>query len=292
MPLETNSQPLQDELDIISFLRVLWKHRIFIVVVVVISALGAAIATSFMPKKYRAEALLAPVSEEGRGGRLSAALGGLGGLASMAGVSVGGGGSIQQNIATIKSRDFLWLFIKKNNLLIDLVGDKGGNIWGGYRKFISILDVQYNPKSSLLRISIEWTEPEVAALWVNSLVKEINNYARVREIERSQKNLEYLNGELARTRVVDFRRSLYELIAQEQKKAMLANTQNEFVFRVLDKAEAPDIKASPKRSKIVVVSMLTGLLFALFLVFLREVISREKKAKKFQENICDLGDSR
>ncbi len=101
-----------DELDIIAFLRVLWKCKLFIIVVVVMAALSSAIATQYMTKIYRAETLLAPVNEAGDSG-LSTALGGLGGLASMAGISIGSGGGVEQNLAALKSRNFLWPFIKK-----------------------------------------------------------------------------------------------------------------------------------------------------------------------------------
>ncbi len=166
---------------------------------------------------------------------------------------------------------------QKNNLLIDIGGGLESNIWDVYRNFNAMLDVQYNKEASIITISIAWTDPEKAALWVNALIWEFNEYIRTREIERSQKNLKYLNEELARTRVEDFRLSLYELIAQEQKKAMLANTQNEFVFRVLDKAEAPDMKVYPRRARIVVISTFVALIFSLLVVFIREIIIKEKE---------------
>jgi uncharacterized protein involved in exopolysaccharide biosynthesis len=57
---------------------------------------------------------------------------------------------------------------------------------------------------------------------------------------------------------------------------MLANTQKEFAFQVIDKAVAPDKKAKPKRSLIVILSaFVTGFLVVIF-VFVREGINRRE----------------
>ena len=137
-----------------------------------------------------------------------------------------------------------------------------------------MLTVSSDKKTNLVTLAIEWKDPELAAQWANQLVARLNHYLRQRAISESQANLEYLHRELARTQVEDIRKALFELISQEQKKAMLANTRVQYAFRVLDAAEPPDEKVKPKRALIVILAaMLAGFLATLF-VFVREGIRR------------------
>ena len=94
---------------------------------------------------------------------------------------------------------------------------------------------------------------------------------------RSNKTLGYLNAELGKVKVADMRQALFDLISQEQKKAMLASTQKEYAFRVLDKAVAPDMRSSPKRSRIVILAALLAGFFATIGIFIREGIKRREE---------------
>ena len=105
---------MDDEIDLLELWRTLLKYKRLILLVTFGVAIVAAGVSLLMPNIYRAEVLLAPANtDDAKGGGLSAALGGLGGLASMAGISVGGGGSTEQNLAVLKSRDFLWKFVQE-----------------------------------------------------------------------------------------------------------------------------------------------------------------------------------
>jgi len=58
---------------------------------------------------------------------------------------------------------------------------------------------------------------------------------------------------------------------------MLANTQKEFAFEVIDKAVAPDRKAKPKRSLIVILSTLVAGFLVVIYDFIREGINRREE---------------
>ena len=78
-----------------------------------------------VPNQYRATALLAPAQSDGGG--LSSALGQLGGLASLAGVSIGGGESSESQIAQeiMKSWSFVEMFISDNDLEVEIYAAEG-----------------------------------------------------------------------------------------------------------------------------------------------------------------------
>ncbi len=285
--------PEEDEIDLLEYWRILWKNKWRIILFSLFAAVVAAAISLRMPDMYEAEVLLSPVSGGGgKGGGLASALGGLGGLASIAGVSLPGGSNAEQNLAIMKSRIFLKKFIEENNLMPKIFTDaqdrnmqkreKGGGT-GGQPRILDGCSVlrglikSEKKEGGLIAISVEWKDPEQAAEWANALVRDLNTFLRNQEIARSRANLKYLNRELERTAVADMRKTLFELIANEQKKAMLANTQKQFAFRIIDPAIPPDHKSKPKRSLIVVLSTFVAGFLAVIAVFIREGIARRRE---------------
>ncbi len=273
-----------EEIDLLEYWAVLWRRRWMIVGVALLCAgLGAAVSL-LLPNVYRAETLLSPVEQEGAG--LSGGLlGGLGGLGALAGVMPGGGGGVDEHLAVLKSREFIWAFVRERQLLPVLFAEdwekdpaERPDMWDAYRLLINkgTLSVSSDRKSGLVTVAVEWTDPELAADWANDLVTRLNAYLRQRQITRSQENLAYLDRELRATQVEEMRQALFELISSEQKKAMLARTQKEFAFQVLDPAAPPDIKAKPKRALIVVLAGVVGGMAAVVLAFILEALARRR----------------
>ena len=284
----------EDEIDLLELWRTLYKNKRLIL----LSAFGAAVLAAgislLMPNIYRAEVLLAPVSSgDSKGGGLASALGGLGGLASMAGISLGGGGSTEENLAVLQSREFLWKFVQDKKLmpiLFEDAWDEQTKNWketdpkkqpgqlDAHRLFVnSLLSVNSDKKTSLVTVAIEWKDAALAADWTNALVEQLNQYLAQQAISRSENNLKYLNEELMSTPVEEMRKTLYDLIASEQKSAMLANTQKAFAFKVLDPAVEPDKKAKPKRSLIVILAALVAGFLAILYVFIKEGMAKRRE---------------
>jgi len=281
-----------DEIDLIELWRVVWAGRKLILAMTFCAALAAIGFSLRMPDIYHAEVLLAPIGNEGSKGGLSS-LGGLGGLAAMAGVSMPGGGDVETNLAVLRSREFLTQFVKDKALMPILFADgwdpqkKGWKEvdpeeqpgpWDAYRLLTgSVMQASQDKKTSLVTVSAEWTDPALAADWANALVARLNDYLRQQAIVRSENNLKYLNQALETVRVIDMRRTLYSLISDEQNKAMLANTQEEYAFRIIDQASVPDQKSKPKRSMIVILATMTGGMLAIFSVFFLHWLRRQKE---------------
>lgn len=268
-----------DEVNLMQVWQVALKYKLQILKIVLVAATLAAGISLLIPNVYRAEILLAPASTDGLAGKksgLASALGSMGGLGALAGLSLGG--SVDENVAVLQSRAFLWQFVQKNNLMPILFEDDWDadkkrwkaddvkdqpNQWDVYRLFIKNgkLDVSIDKKTSLVTVDLDWTDAALAAKWANDLIAQLNQYLARQSIERSERNLKYLNEELARTQVEEMRQALFDMIASEQKNAMTANTQKEFAFKVLDPAAEPDRKIKPKRSLIVIlIAMLAGMM--------------------------------
>lgn len=284
----------EDEIDLLELWRTVYKNRVLILSVSFGAAVLAAGISLMMPNIYRAEILLAPVkSDDGKGGGLASALGGLGGLASMAGITVGGGGSTEENLAVLQSREFLWKFVQEKKLmpiLFESDWDKQTNRWkesdpkkqpgqlDAHRLLVDgVLSVDKDKKIDLVTVAVEWEDAALAAELANALVEKLNLYLAQEAIARSERNLQFLNEELMRTQIEEMRKILFELIATEQKKAMLANTQKDFAFKVLDLAVEPDKKIKPKRSLIVILAAFVASFLAVLYVFIKEAMIKRRE---------------
>ena len=275
-----------DEIDLLEYWRAIWKNRVLLVAFGLVVGVLAAIYSLTLPNTYKAEVLLAPVSDDAAKG---SSLSQFGGLASLAGIAIGGGGDVEENLAVLKSREFIWRFIKDEKLMPVLFKDawdaekgswkdaaKQPTQWAAFRAFSGHIRVFPAKDGDLLTLAVVGQDGEQAARWANALVARLNDYLRQRAVSESEANLTYLNRELARTQVEDMRQSLFQLISQEQNKAMLANTRNQYAFRVLDAAVPPDRRFKPQRSTIVVLSVLVAGFFAVIGVIVREGMKRRR----------------
>jgi uncharacterized protein involved in exopolysaccharide biosynthesis len=278
---------VDEEVDFVAFWHVLVKYKRLIFKVTLVATLVAAIGSFLIPNTYVGQVTLAAVHDDSKS-PLTGALGGLGGLVAMTGLSLGGG-SIDENLAVLKSREFLWRFVQekkimpilfKPNWFKDLlyewsIMDRPGQ-WHVYRLLVedNKLGVFSDKDTGIVIVGIEWKDPVLAAQWANELVESLNKYLAKQSIERSEANLKYLREELKRTEVEEMRRTLFDLISQEQKNAMLAKTQKDFAFKVLDPAAEADRKSGPKRVLIVLLAMfLAGVSTATYAVV------KEKQSK-------------
>ena len=122
-----NTQNQDDEIDLAELWRAIWAGKFTIIIISMIFAVASVFFALSKPNIYKASAILAPASSEGGAGGLGALAGQFGGLASMAGISLGGGGSVDKTalaLEIIKSRSFIEGFIAKHDLLVPLMASK------------------------------------------------------------------------------------------------------------------------------------------------------------------------
>jgi LPS O-antigen subunit length determinant protein (WzzB/FepE family) len=129
-----------------------------------------------------------------------------------------------------------------------------------------IRSVSVDSNTGLVSLSIEWTDPALAAAWANELVVQLNHMLRERDMREASSSLEYLQQELAKSGVIEIRGALFELIEQQQKRRMLASVHEQYAFRVLDPAVAPEVD-DPVRPRLAVVMSMAALLGVLFGAF-------------------------
>lgn len=275
---------------------ILWRGRWLIISISLVCMLGAGTAAWLLPKKYQATILLSPVANQAGSGALGALNGGvsqLGGLASLAGLSSGGGDNKVESVATLQSETLTERYIQENNLLPLLFRDMwdpqqkkwyptaprdAPTLWKGNQYFNKkVRGVKETARTGLVTLTIVWTDPTLAADWANGLVKLANDYLRDKAIKESEQNIAYLNEQISRTSAIPVRDSLYSLMETEIKKQMLARGSDEYALKVIDPAVAPERPVSPQPVLWILAALCAGLFLGSTYVFVRFMASTEPK---------------
>ena len=275
-----------DEISLRELWDILWRGKWIVIAVTAVFAVGSVTYALLAEEWYRAEVLLAPAEAKSTSG-----LGGqLGGLAALAGVSVGDGDSAEA-LAVLKSRDFARSFIEDKNLLPVFFSEQWNpatNKWLGddpaewpeIRDAVKyfqekVLTASQDRQSGMVTLAVEWTDPEIAADWASTLVQRLNSRLRQGALAEAETNVAYLRSELAQTNVVTLQQSIGRLLESELQKLMLARGNEEFAFRTLDSASPPKERSRPKRSLIAIIGTMLGGILGVLLVFVRNAMRSE-----------------
>ncbi|MEZ9198506.1 Wzz/FepE/Etk N-terminal domain-containing protein [Shewanella sp. 10N.286.54.B9] len=298
-----------DEIDLRELFSVIWQEKWLIIAITAVFAIGSVIFALSQPNTYKSEALLAPASEE-QGGGLSALAGQFGGLASMAGINLGGGSvdSSQMAIEVMRSRQFASQYIKKHKILPDLMAverwnqvdnsltydtelyDADSNKWvrevkapfkpepsmqEAYKEFIKAVSVSSAKDTGMVTVSVEHLSPAIAQQWVSWLIEDINKVMKERDVTEANRSSEFLETQIAKTNVADIRTILYQLIEEQTKTIMFAEVRDEYVFKTIDPALVPEEKAGPKRALICVLGTMLGGILAVMIVLIRHFVRKD-----------------
>lgn len=276
--------PRTGEISLDAVLAAAWHDRWIVIACVALFTALATTAAFMMVPKYRAEVVIVPVKADDARSALAGMVGQLGGLASMAGLSLGSSGNKDENLQYLRSNGFTARFIDDQKLLPELFSarwDATNSRWNvddpddvptladGVRLFDrSVRAVQEDRRTGIVTLAVVWKDRELAASWANLLVEQANRDLRQRAIDDAQASLRYLDTELAKTTVLELRQSIYRLIEGQIKTMMLANVRDQYAFKVIDPAVAPDADdwIRPKRAAMILIGAFAGLLGALVVV--------------------------
>ena len=303
-----------DEIDLRELWQALWQGKWIIVGLTSIFAVASVFYALSLPNMYKATALLAPASQTDSGS-LSNIAGQFGGLASLAGINLGGGESSKDLIAQeiIKSWGFIETFIEKQNIAAEVFAVKGWHLLSNqliydetlynnetktwlrepqpsvgrnekpssgelYEKFKEYLSLNQDKKTGLISLSIEYYSPIKASQWVEAIIQSINQYMKEQDVKEAQKNIEYLKQQITQTAIADMQSIFYQLIEEQTKTLMLANASDEYVLKTLNAAKIPEEKSKPKRALICVAGTFLGGFISVVVVFISFLL-RESKFK-------------
>ena len=289
---EQTPNQYDDEIDLRELFGVLWAGKIKIIAITAVFALASVVYALSVPNQYKATALLSPAQSSGGG--LSGALGQLGGLASLAGVSIGGGESSEAQVAQeiMKSWNFIEDFIKSNDLAVEIYAAEGwskssnslqinsdlydesdsqwlvenndtGELgppssWKLFQDFVEMLSVSEDKKSGLVSVSIEYYSPQIAKHWLDLYVAAINGHMQERKMAEVTRNITYLEAQIKKTNIAEMKEVFYTIIEEQIKSKMLAEASPDYAFVPVSPSMVPEEKSQPKRALICILGTLLG----------------------------------
>lgn len=247
------------------------------------AALGilAGIGLGFvMTPAYRVNVVLTPAIDQDRGGgAVNNLVGGLGGLAALAGVSLGNTGSRVEAAEVLRSREVAREFIKAHDLVPVLQKPSRGlpflqlrapSLEKAVRYFVEhILAIDEDRRSGVMNVSMTWSDREQVANWANAYVALVNRTLQDRAIAESERRSEYLAKQLENTQVADLRNAANSLIENNLKESMIAHTREDYAYHVVDPAVPPDPTdvVRPKRLLLAIAGGVAGIIAAALLAF-------------------------
>ncbi|MGH8318464.1 MAG: Wzz/FepE/Etk N-terminal domain-containing protein [Steroidobacteraceae bacterium] len=276
------------QLTLKKFVQLLLHDKWLVLSMTIAFTVAAGLAAWLLPRWYDAKILVSPLGEESVGGGfggLSSIASQFSGLASLAGVSTTGDTRKAESVAVLQSDAIAERYIRDNNLLPVLYASKWNavrktwntsdpddvpTLWKAAQYFRKrICDVDIDSKTGLVTLTVTWRDPAIAARWANGVVKMTNDYLRGKAIAESQRDIDYLTAQAAKTDAVGIKETIYALLESELDKAMMAQGTQEYAFKVLDPALAPEIPSFPRPLLWVALGLLCGATISAFVVLIR-----------------------
>ena len=306
-----NNQPIcieEDEIDLRELFATIWKHKIFILFFVFIVTSLAIVFALSKPNEYKVSITLAP-QEQSKGLNL----GGLGALASMAGVNVGGGSGITPDIAfqkVLENYKFMSNFIQKHNIDKILLNnelekdyifamnnksvykyfhnsekkddEKQPTLFDIYKDLSKQFSISTDKKTGLINIDFTSPSREFAYKTLNQFLEDSTNYLVEKNLKDLNSQINRYQKELKRTDNLELKAELAKLISGLIKQKVYINSSKYYKVKVITDPYIPDVKdkVKPKRALIVIVAFITSFILAIFLVFFIEFIRGEKEEKE------------
>jgi uncharacterized protein involved in exopolysaccharide biosynthesis len=269
-----------DDFDLLELFQSVWRGR-WVIFFVMLLFVGTGITYALMAKEwFRAEVVLTQAERSATSG-----MGQLGGLASLAGINLGGN-TTPESMMILRSRDLVREFIEARNLLPVLFLDQwdqkrqswkdpasphNPDIRDGVDFFVSrVRGITEDKRTGEIHLAIYWTDASVAAVWANELVRTANARLRTQALDEAQKNIAFLQAEIAETNMPVLQQAISKALESELQKLMLAKKGEEYAFRVVDRAVAPKTRDSPKRKLIALLSAAFGLICGIAIVLVRD----------------------
>ena len=287
----------ENEVDIKELLKVLWGGKIIIIASTTVFSILAVLYSLSLPNIYTSTTLLSPVGQETSAGNSN---GGIGGLASLAGISLSGQsiGNSSKALTKVKTLSFYKENILPNIFLPDLVAieswDSQNNIityasnkfydaesktilktaspQTTYKMFMKIVTFSKDT-NGFISISIKHQSPYIAKEWTELIVEQLNQFYRTQDKQQAESSMNFLNAQIAQTSFTEIKNIIAELLKQEIQKLSLIQANDFYVFSYLDPPIVKEEKSEPERSSISILGAVFGFMLSILVVLLKDYIS-------------------
>tara|TARA_Y100000816_G_C26081512_1_gene570049 strand:- start:661 stop:1566 length:906 start_codon:yes stop_codon:yes gene_type:complete len=263
-------------------------------------AIFSVIFALSIPNLYQSKAVLVPSADENN----DSALARYRGLGAIAGINmpVDEVSKSMEGIERFKSFDFFKTLIdtsfKREDILatngwdpktntlyyIDSLYDSESGNWvrkvrfpkkqipsdqEAFERFEDAFSVFIDEETGFIHISVEHHSPNIAKDWLTAIIFSLNELMRNEDKLKAQKSLEYLNYQIANTNLTEIKQVLSLLIQKQIETLTLIESNEEYVFKIIDSPIAPEKKISPSRAIICIFITFFGGVVALLAAFWR-----------------------
>ena len=296
----------EDDFSMRDLVEIIQKSKKLILYVALAFFIGSSLYIFTSPNQYTSSTLLSVVDDTEAGGNgFSDLTNRYGGLASLAGVNLGGDSKSKANlvIEILKSRQFyerlsnmpeIYPYLvapkkynpKTQKLILDSsIYDEEKQSWlvekpsylSTHYLFLNNLLVAQDKKTGFIYVSFTHISPQFAFKTTRTILAEANNIVRTQHLKDSALALEYLNEALANTSELGTISSISSLIEAQLKVQMLASVRSEYIVRSIDKPYLPQGKSAPFRLKFIALATILGLIISCFVAMYLHYFSNKTK---------------
>ncbi len=207
-----------DEINLLDYWRVIWKYKKMIVAIVFVASIAAVVMSLLAKKTYRADAVIMSISSKGGGGGgLSSLASQFGGLASLAGVNIGGSsaGDAEKIVAILKSRTLAENVINREHLMPIFFKDKWDaaslkwktndpnkqpNMEDGVKAMRRVVTITDDKKSKTIRVTGIFFDQKITSAIVNTYLDELQNFISSNAFTTAKRNRIFIEGQLAQNK--------------------------------------------------------------------------------------------
>ena len=294
IPTDQLNNNYDDEIDLRELFHVLWDKIFYIGAITSIFSLISIIYALMLPNIYQSQAVMMPM-EANQG--MSGMLGQYSGMASLAGISLPSESSskAQEAIARIQSFEFFsnsfLPHIKLENLMAVKKWNQASNTltydasafnsdsgqWlrkvkpptstipssqQAYKQYQEIMSVSEDKKTSFVTLSVEHKSPVIAQQWVEIMMDQIDQVMRDQDRQSALQSIAYLNSLAPTINYEEIKQALASLQEEQMKQLMMVEANENYIFKVLDSPIVPEMKVKPKRSLIVILGTMLGMMLS------------------------------
>ena len=275
-----------DEINLLDYLRVVYKFRRMIIIICVVAVVTTAIVSLLSPKVYSATASVVPPleilqQEPGIANRFGAMKSSI--LSDV--ISVTSIGNMYADI--LRSRAVVDALINR----FDLMGVYDAEYQSTARKNLrdnTAIDVS---DEGIVTVTVEDRDPNRAAAMANAYVEELDKQnkrlssgqatskrvfleSRLTEIEEELSNIENIPAKQAQIKEM-----LYELLARESELAKIEEAKSMPTIQVLDEAVVPETRMPRGTLGRTALVGLVSLVLAVFVAFARENFAKLREVQ-------------
>ena len=293
-----------DEIDLREMFVAIWRGKMVIIVCIIISILFAALYLRSTEQKFTVQYVFAPVSMEDNIPKI----GNLGGLASLAGISIPSSSSSDflKFKFLIKSEEVAQVILEDDELVRLIFNNEWDNakqiyrkpqpgpyelLKNGVKKFLTGQDpkeylapnaarlshwmkdaffISEDRDTGFLTLTSETSNPDLILKIMTQASTKTDTLLKNRYTKTAEQTMSFYQKQIRNARAREHREALAKLIAKEDQKLMLASKSSYFVAKPLTNPSISLQPTSPKPKLVLALSVVLGGFFGVGAVLARK----------------------